>query len=355
MVDSKGRSWGTMSANKSGKGIQSFTSDFEIMRGDLCKMLYEMTKDDVDYRFGIHTTEVHHDNERSNVYLSDGSSGVFDIVVGADGAGSRTRDMILDVDSKDPFQPLGVHAGYFTIPREIKDGESYLATAFITTGNRGIMTRRGDDERYQAYMFCPSKASENFAKTSNRDLEEERVGLAEAFRGGGWKTEEILEGLANAKDFYCERMGLVAMDYWSRGRIVLVGDAAWCPTAMTGMGTTCGMVGSYVLAGEIDKHFTNDAYKALDKPMSASGIEFAFREYENKMRPWIKTVQHGIADSGENYMDKFPSSSIGISMSYLAFGLVSLFRLNTLAKYMLREDTKGWKLPEYPRLDISRN
>lgn len=347
LVDDKGISWGYFPANRSGKGLQSFTTDFEIMRGDLCQLLYDASKDRVEYRFGAFVRELKQMDDYVDVLFSDERRERFDLVVGADGSGSRTRKMILGSATKDPVHPLGVYAGYFTIQQSIQPGEGYNATAFIATGNKGIMTRRADPHEYQAYMFCSPNSSERLKSASKGDIEDEKKGLAEAFLGVGWKTNEILKGLADADDFYCERMGVVTMDYWSQGRIVLVGDAAYCPTAMTGMGTTCAMAGAYILAGEIGKH-CGKAFNG-EMPVPKNIIEAALAEYEEKLRPFIRNVQKGLTDS-ENYMDKLPSSYLGVQMVYLLFWVASLLRLDFLAKWLLREDTKGWKLPEYKQM-----
>ncbi|KAE8383733.1 hypothetical protein BDV26DRAFT_276997 [Aspergillus bertholletiae] len=351
LVDQKGRNWGYFPANRSGKGLQSFTTDFEIMRGDLCQLLYDASKDQVKYRFGIWVTELTgREEDGVEVLLSDGSRERFDLVVGADGAGSHTRKMILGAGAKDPVRPLGAYTGYFTIPKPVGVGEGYNATVFIAPGNKGIMTRRADPKRYQAYMFCKPNASERLESASKGDIEDEKQGLAEAFRGIGWKADEIIKGLIDSDDFYCERMGVVTMDYWSRGRVVLVGDAAYCPTAMTGMGTTCGMTGAYVLAGEIGKHCGQGFDGGM--PVSKNSVTLALAGYEETLRPFITTIQRGLTD-GEDYLDRFPSSPVGVQMVYILFWVASLLRLDFLAKWLLREDTKGWELPEYKQMDCT--
>lgn len=113
---------------------------------------------------------------------------------------------------------------------------------------------------------------------------------------------------------------------------------------MTGMGTTCGIAGAYVLAGEIGKHCGKGFKGGI--PVPKNSITVALAEYEGRLRPFINTVQKGLTDN-ENYMDKFPSSPLGVQMVYVLFWVASLLRLDFLAKWVLREDTKGWKLPEY--------
>jgi 2-polyprenyl-6-methoxyphenol hydroxylase-like FAD-dependent oxidoreductase len=90
-IDAKGNVKATILANTSGKGGQSFTSEYEIMRGDLVRIFYEATKDKVEYIFGK-TVDGFTENDRGVVaYFSDGSSDTFDLLVGADGQGSHIR------------------------------------------------------------------------------------------------------------------------------------------------------------------------------------------------------------------------------------------------------------------------
>ncbi|KAA8641463.1 hypothetical protein EYZ11_002262 [Aspergillus tanneri] len=177
------------------------------------------------------------------------------------------------------------------------------------------------------------------------DIEKEKEAMMEIFHGAGWQTEEILRSLEGADDFYCERMALVQLDCWSRGRVVLVGDAAYCPSAMTGMGTTCGIVGAYILAGEMSRH----------KDADGRSLSIALKAYEETFRPFMDQVQHGVADENR-FWERFVVTPWGIAIIYVVMAIVSFFRLNFLGQFVLREGVKGWELPDYPELtgDIDR-
>ena len=76
------------------------------------------------------------------------------------------------------------------------------------------------------------------------------------------------------------------MDRWSQGRSVLLGDAAYCASPLSGMGTGMAVVGAYVLAGEL---------------MEAGGdYQAAFRSYECLMRDFVKQCQQ-LADGGTDW------------------------------------------------------
>jgi 2-polyprenyl-6-methoxyphenol hydroxylase-like FAD-dependent oxidoreductase len=114
-VDSQGNIQGTIMANKSGKGAQSLTSEYEIMRGDLVKILYDATKDNVKYMFGKTVGSFEQYDNKVTAHFSDGFSGTFDIMVGADGMGSPTRKAIQPPDSPDTYLRLGMYCAYFNI------------------------------------------------------------------------------------------------------------------------------------------------------------------------------------------------------------------------------------------------
>lgn len=334
LVDRKGRSWGYFPAKTSGKGLQSFTTEFEIVRGDLCQLLYDATEERARYIFGIYAKSINHSNDYAEVTFSNGAQELFDIVIGADGQGSHTREMMLgdngsdDIPRVDPFQPLGSFAGYFTVNEDCRKGEGYDAMIYMTTQSRGIMTRRHDLHKYQAYLFCSSSSSERLSAAKKGDIAEEKLAFKEVFENGGWRSEEILEALETSDDFYCERIGVVVLDHWSHRRIALVGDAAYCPSVMTGMGTSCGITGAYVLAGEIARDCGNLSGGIRNK---GNGTINAFNSYESKLRRLIDHIQKGLTDN-PHYMDTLPSSEWGIGMVYILFLIASFLRLDVLAR-----------------------
>lgn len=120
---------------------------------------------------------------------------------------------------------------------------------------------------------------------------------------------------------------MVVLDHWSHGRIALVGDAAYCPSVMTGMGTSCGITGAYVLAGEITTHCGNLSAGIRNQ---GNGTINAFNSYENEQRRLIDHIQKGLTDN-PHYVDSLPPSEWGIGMVYILFLIASFLRLDDLA------------------------
>jgi 2-polyprenyl-6-methoxyphenol hydroxylase-like FAD-dependent oxidoreductase len=342
LVDRSGKQWAYFPANHTGEGPQSFTSEYEIMRGDLCEILYDATKDHAKYVFGETIQRIIQMDEHVEVNFSNNYTEKFDLVVAADGQGSHTRKLIFE--NEDAVRPLGVYAGYFTMPRSIRKGEGYNATGFITTGHRGIMTRRHDPNRLQAYLFCNSNSWDGLKDSPKGNAEAEKQELTEIFRDVGWEAEDILRGLQETDDFYGDRMGVVQLDKWSNGRLGLVGDAAYGSSGMTGLGTTSSIVGAYVLAGEISKHCETS------NRISKDSITTAFGAYEETFKPYIHQIQKDLT-ANNNYFDNFPSSSLGITATYYLIRVASLLRLDFFAQYFIREKN-NWELPYYQTLEF---
>jgi len=349
IVDASGRRRAYFPANKSGKGLQSFTSDFEIMRGDLCLLLHDATGDQTEYIFGTWIESFEEKGGGLEVRFGDGRTDRFDLLVGADGPGSRTRTMMLGSDAADAFYPLhGEYIAYFTIPRPMQEGEEYIATSFIAPGGRAILTRRSNAHQVQVYLSCRTEL-ERLNGIRRGDVEAEKAVFAEIFRGAGWQADEILKALNNANDFHCERLGLVKLESWSRGRVALVGDAAYCPSANTGMGTTCAVVGAYVLAGEIGRYCGGSVGEEDDGGTDTrKGLTEALNAYERTFRPFINQVQKGVLKDA-SFLDGVLATPFGIGVLNWFLGLASLLRLN-VPGWILHEDVQGWDLLGYEEL-----
>lgn len=269
-------------------------------------------------------------------------------LVGADGQWSRTRTMMLDRDAPDPMHFLrhNVFIAYYTMPRPAKgQDETYDATAYVAAGNRMILKRGSDPHQIQVYLQVMKGAATGRLKEAHRGgVAAEKAAMSQIFQGAGWRTEELLAGMHAADDFYLERLGVVKMDSWSRGRVVLAGDAAHCPSAMTGMGTTSALVGTYILAGEIERHCGGGSGGTKD------GLDVALKEYDRKMRPFMDRVQKGVAE-GSMFWDLWPSSWLGVAALNLVLRLVAVTRLTTIASWIFPEEARDdWELPEYEEL-----
>jgi 2-polyprenyl-6-methoxyphenol hydroxylase-like FAD-dependent oxidoreductase len=215
----------------------------EILRGDLVRILYGATRDDVEYLFGDSVAGLADTGGGVEVTFTSGAARRFDLVVGADGLHSGTRDLVFgDV----PGHFLGGYLGVCTVPSESPLHGRMLALNAV--GRTVGLYEVGDAGRARALFLFRSDRELPF---DHRDLDEQRRLLRAAFRDLGWQVPRLLAAADQAQDFYFDAISQIRMDSWSRGRVTLLGDAGYCPGPAVGGGTSLAVVGAYVLAGEL--------------------------------------------------------------------------------------------------------
>ncbi|KAL9114876.1 MAG: hypothetical protein Q9227_001119 [Pyrenula ochraceoflavens] len=291
-VDAQDRVWAESRAGEG--GARSPTSEIEILRGRLGGICYRRSKEvseeverkggrGVEYVFGDCAEEIEQEGEK--VWVKFKRSGVrrsFDLVVGADGLQSSTRKMVWGGGREGEearVKRLGMYGGFFSMPRG--GGDSDWRRWFHAPGRRGIMMRPHEEkERSTAFMYVINEEDRRLREAAlegPKGAETQKKLLAEYFQDAGWECERIIREMMATKDFYYDMVGQVKMDKWSKGRVVLLGDAGYCASPISGMGTTLALNGAYHLAGALTHH-PND-YTA------------AFAAYEEKMRPIVDRAQ----------------------------------------------------------------
>ena len=176
--------------------------------------------------------------------LSDGSTVHADLVVGADGAHSAVRRLAFGPED-DFVTPLGGYHAWFTAPDHVG-----LDGWYLLYQEPGWWRRCGPtihpNRRRRAWPFAQSRSP-----TTGMTWTPSCAILDERFAGAKWESAALLAAAHTADDFYFDSFVQVHMDSWSSGRATLVGDAAYCASPLSGIGTALALVGAYVLAGEL--------------------------------------------------------------------------------------------------------
>lgn len=188
---------------------------------------------------------------RVEAAFSDGSTGEFDFVVGADGAYSQTRGMILPEAEVPQFTGQGVWR--YNFPRD-------PAVDCLQTYNGPTGVGLVPMSEAVMYMFVttpepdnPRYPFEDLAAAMRAKL----AGCAPAIRALG---EQITD---NAAVVYRPLEGMLVRGPWSKGRVVLLGDAVHATTPHLGQGGGMAIEDAVVLAEEIDRHADpRDAFAA---------------------------------------------------------------------------------------------
>ncbi|WP_241845142.1 FAD-dependent monooxygenase [Streptomyces silvensis] len=331
-VDSRGRPKATIMANTSGKGRQTLTSEYEIMRGDLVSILHEAARNDTEHVFGKSVDGFDQDTRRVTAHFSDGTSGEYDLLIGADGQGSRIRRALLP-EGVDPYWRVGIHMAYWFVPRTASD--TTIRDTCMVPGGRQIMRRSHNATETQVYFVLREESAEASA-VHRAPVEQQQKFWAERFRDAGWQTDRFIEGMQDSPFFHSQEVAQVRIDNWAEGRVVLAGDAAHCASPYSGMGVSGGLVGAHVLAGEINRH-------ANDRP---TGLPAALANYDRVLRPFVDEIQ-GKVDPRILRVG-MPMTKHAISAFQNATALACFFRIPALVARFSKKDRGGhWQLPAY--------
>ncbi len=260
--------------DRSGKRMSSMPAEImsgevEILRGDLSRILYDVTKDDVEYIFGDSITAMTEGEDGMQVTFTHCPVRTFSLVIGADGLHSNVRSLIFG-DEAEFIHNLGYYVAIFTTENHLNldhTGRFYS----VPGKTAGVYSARDNTEAKALFVFAAE--SLNYDR---RDTMQQKVILANAFAGQGWEIPTLLNAMWDAPDFYFDSISQVQMERWSKGRVALLGDAGYGAT-MGGMGTGLAVVGAYVLAGEL----------------AAAGDDYrvAFARYERQLRAYATGCQ----------------------------------------------------------------
>jgi 2-polyprenyl-6-methoxyphenol hydroxylase-like FAD-dependent oxidoreductase len=309
-----------------GNGV---VSKLEILRGDLVDVLYHATKDDTDYRFNIRIEKLEQNDEGAEATLDDGTTVQADIVVGADGPHSAVRRLVFGPEEQF-VKPLGGYNAWFSAPDTVGLDGWYL---MYQEPGLNASTRPSLD---------PAVAKAALAFRSDpidydrRNPAEQLALLKERFAGAGWQCDALLAAAAEADDFYFDAFVQVHMPTISQGRVTLAGDAGYCASPLSGMGTTLALVGAYVLAGEL----------GLADSLDAQRIRSALARYESVMRPFIDNCQD-LPNGIEGYL---PKSARDITVTTAVMKWMQRWPFRPIAEKRWFTTADSIDLPQYSTL-----
>jgi len=318
-IDARGRRTVRMPAEQTG-------GDLEVLRGDLVHILHDATRDNTEYLFGDSITAIDDDADEVRVTFEHAAPRTFDLVVGADGLHSRVRALAFGPEET-YLRHLGLYCAVFTAPNYLDLDRT--GSVYVEPPGRyvAVSTALGNTEVRVLLSFSSAPLTYD-----RDDVAEQRAIVTRAFAGMGWETPRLLELMATAPDLYLDSVSQVRMDAWTRGRAALIGDAGYCPSSLSGMGTGLAVVGAYVLAGEL---------------AAAQGEHrVAFPRYEAAMRSYVEGGQK-MADNVAGFM--VPNSRFVASFVRMNFRLLRFVPyLQNMPARMASRAASAITLPPYP-------
>lgn len=307
------------------------TQEIEIMRGDLCEVLCRAVDacDLVEFRYGTKVVELTQTPTHVAVTFDNGEHATFDAVIGADGLRSKTRDLAFDEKTKaNAFRARDHYCAYFSLPRE--DGDSPNSRWQNATGGRIILIRPHNQDVSSAYLSVMEK-SDKLAAMCRADKASQKKAIAEEFEGVGGLGPRAVKGMLESDNFYYDSLSQIKLEKWSQGRVALIGDAAYAPSAVTGQGVILSVLGAYVIAGELSEN--------PQDPVAA------FEAYEARIRTYVDT-QQTISLNGNSPRLANPRSEWGIWALRTSFKLVAW---SGIWKWITPK-APSFPLPDYPKM-----
>lgn len=266
-VDDHGRRLAAMSVETVEKllGRRQLT----LLRGDLEQVLYDALDDAVEVRFGTTVQRIDQDDDGVTVEFSDGTRQRVDLLVGADGLHSRVRTLMFGPE--EAFR---------------KDFGCAVATYLFDGTPQGMPPRTtislSQVGRGAGVYSIRGGRSTAFFSFSSNNLDADltagpQVTLRRRFGDLDWIMPEVLTRLDDAESVYFDRISQIHLDQWSHGRVVLLGDSAWCVSLFAGYGSSLAVAGAHLLGDALDQR-PND-------------IPGALHVWGSQLRPTVRSKQ----------------------------------------------------------------
>lgn len=263
--------------DKEGKIIKKMTGDdighrighdIEIMRGVLCEILHEQIPD-VEIIFDDSIEAIEQTDHEVLVNFKKGNSRNFDFIIGADGVHSSVRRITFG-DEFNFAHSLGINLCVYTIPNYLDLDR--IEIQYTELGRlAAIWSTRGDSVATASFAFVSN------AQADLKNVVYQQEWVKSVFKDMEWEFPKFLSLMSKTDDFYFDVGTQIRMENWSKDRVVLLGDAAYCASPMSGQGLSLALVGAYVLAGEIAS--------------SKTDLSSAFYQYQQEMVQFVQLNQ----------------------------------------------------------------
>jgi 2-polyprenyl-6-methoxyphenol hydroxylase-like FAD-dependent oxidoreductase len=155
-----------------------------------------------------------------------------------------------------------------TVPEHVAEG---VGTTFLGPRRTAAVMNLGPDRSSAFFTYRSADPAAELARGA-------APALTAAFGDLGRGVAEALQQLAaDPADAYFDSVGQIVIDRWSSGRVVLLGDAAWCVTVFAGYGAALALDGADRLGTALAAH--------------GDDLTTALEAWEQSLRPEVRKRQ----------------------------------------------------------------
>ncbi|WP_347756230.1 FAD-dependent monooxygenase [Agrococcus sp. ProA11] len=232
-----------------------------IMRPRIIEALAEALPESVRIRWGTQLETVHDDGTSVRMLLSDGDRVQADLLIGADGVGSRVRQLVWG-PHRDYVRPVGDLLALAWIGDD----------AALHTDLDGRVAMQLEQDRQLVVAPLGETGVTGFAVLRGVTAAAARAAIGEL----GVLGRRAVRGI---HDPYIDEVAQTVVDPWVRGRVALLGDACAAVSLLAGQGASLAIAGAERLAEELAfaKH--------------PSELRSGLAAYERDWRPTVEREQ----------------------------------------------------------------
>ncbi|WP_346892322.1 FAD-dependent monooxygenase [uncultured Roseibium sp.] len=237
-----------------------------VRRTDLVKVIHDALSEETELRFGETVTDWQESEDGIDVNLTGGGTLRADLLIGADGFRSSIRPVLFEAEVSH-LEALGYYFAVYDIEDRLA-----LDTDFLSYTEPGHLaeyyTLAGG--RLAAMHVWRDKRSHLERRTDRWEL------LKEVSKASHPRVREFLDLARKGDQPVIDSLTMVTLPHWSKGRVLLLGDAAHCLTLVSGQGAGMALASAELLGREL---------------AAQPDIHLALKAHEAKLRPTIEKLQ----------------------------------------------------------------
>jgi len=238
-----------------------------LMRPDLHQVLYTAAAKQSPVRFGTSIAGIVQNDSVATVTFSDGHTETFDLVVISEGLHSSSRHLL--------WQDEGLRRFDIIYAATIVDAAPELPFGtfqFFFAPGATLLFMPIDEKQILLQCYFRAKLGGDHHAQQIGELARQRCHrLPQQIR-------DVMERVTSRDDIFCDSVGMVTLSDLVRQRVVVLGDAGYCPTFLSGMGASLALLG----ARGLDASLRQDS----------DDVPAALARYNRLMQPVIAHYQH---------------------------------------------------------------